>query len=212
MAKNETLKRLLDCGVIAVIRAQTPELAKKMALAANKGGIVGLEITFTVPRADELIAELAKKDDAPYIVGAGTVLDEDTATKAINAGAKFIVGPNFDEDVCRICKENDIPYMAGVLTVNEIVKAMRAGVELCKIFPGSMVSPDYIKAVHGPLPNVKLMPTGGVDLNNAAEWIKCGAAAIGTGSNLTAPAKEGNFDRISELASEYVRIVAEARK
>ena len=212
MGMEETIKRLIDCGVIAVIRGNSPEDAEKTAIAASEGGIVGLEVTFTVPGAEKVIADLAKKQNAPYIVGAGTVLDEKTALVAIEAGAKLIVGPNFDMDICKLCKARCIPYVAGVFTVNEIVMAMKEGVEILKIFPGSAASPDYIKAIHGPLPNAKLMPTGGVDLDNVAEWIKKGAVAVGIGSNLTAPAKKGDFAEVTRLASLYVQKVAEARK
>lgn len=212
MNKNETVSKLLDCGVIAVIRGNSLEEAVKLSKACAEGGIVGLEVTFTVPGAKEVIEALAKEKDASYIVGAGTVLDEATARIAILAGAKFIVGPNFDKGVCELCNLYQVPYMAGVFTINEIVAALKAGVEVCKIFPGSLAGPDYIKAIHGPLPQARCMPTGGVDLENAQEWIKKGAVAIGTGSNLTAPAKNGDYAKVTELAKQYVALVAQARK
>ena len=210
--KSEIIQKLLDCGVVAVIRAKTKEEAMKLADACAKGGIVGLEVTFTVPGAADVIKELAANQDASYIVGAGTVLDGVTAKLAIEAGAKFVVGPNFDGDVCALCKEKGIPYIPGVFTITEIVNAIRHGAELCKIFPGSLAGPEYIKAIHGPLPDVACMPTGGVDLENVGQWIKCGAVAVGTGSNLTAPAKHGDYDKVTELAKLYVSKVAEARR
>ena len=155
---------------------------------------------------------MAAKKDANYIVGAGSVLDEPTARIAILAGAKFVVGPNFDKKVAELCNLYQVPYVAGVFTINEIVEALKAGVEVCKIFPGSLATPDYIKAVHGPLPQAQLMPTGGVDLDNVAEWINKGAVAVGAGSNLTAPAKKGDYDKVTELAKLYVEKVAETRK
>ena len=211
MNKSETIQKLLGCGVIAVIRGSSVEEAVKLSKACADGGIVGLEVTFTVPGAKEVIEELSKDANASYIVGAGTVLDAATARIAILAGAKFIVSPNFDKDVCELCNLYKIPYMAGVFTINEIVAALKAGVEVCKIFPGSLAGPDYIKAIHGPLPQAECMPTGGVDLNNVEEWIKKGAVAVGTGSNLTAPAKHGDFAKVTELAKEYVALVAKAR-
>ena len=212
MKKSEIIKSLLDCGVVAVIRGSSVEEALKLSEACAKGGIVGLEVTFTVPGAEEVIKTLAAKKDANYIVGAGSVLDEPTARIAILAGAKFVVGPNFDKKVAELCNLYQVPYVAGVFTINEIVEALKAGVEVCKIFPGSLATPDYIKAVHGPLPQAQLMPTGGVDLDNVAEWINKGAVAVGAGSNLTAPAKKGDYDKVTELAKLYVEKVAETRK
>lgn len=212
MKKNEIVNKLLDCGVIAVIRGSSVEEAVKLSKACADGGIVGLEVTFTVPGAKEVIEALVKGKGASYIVGAGTVLDAATARIAILAGAQFVVSPNFDKDVCELCNLYQVPYMAGVFTINEIVAALKAGVEVCKIFPGSLAGPDYIKAIHGPLPQANCMPTGGVDLNNVQEWIKKGAVAVGTGSNLTAPAKTGDYAKVTELAKQYVALVAEARK
>ena len=212
MKKNEIVNKLLDCGVIAVIRGSSVEEAVKLSKACADGGIVGLEVTFTVPGAKEVIEALVKEKGVSYIVGAGTVLDAATARIAILAGAQFVVSPNFDKDVCELCNLYQVPYMAGVFTINEIVAALKAGVEVCKIFPGSLAGPDYIKAIHGPLPQANCMPTGGVDLNNVQEWIKKGAVAVGTGSNLTAPAKTGDYAKVTELAKQYVALVAEARK
>lgn len=210
--RSQIIKELVDCGVVAVIRANTIDEAKKLSDAASKGGIRGLEITFTVPGAIDVIEALAADKDAPYIVGAGTVLDAATARLAILKGAKFIVSPAFDKDTCELCNLYDVPYMAGCYTINEIITAMKAGVEVIKIFPGSQASPSYFKAVHGPLPQANLMPTGGVSLSNAKEWIKAGAVAIGTGSDLTAPAKTGNYEEVTAKAAEFVRLVAEARR
>jgi 2-dehydro-3-deoxyphosphogluconate aldolase/(4S)-4-hydroxy-2-oxoglutarate aldolase len=210
--RSQIIKELVDCGVVAVIRANTIDEAKKLSDAASKGGIRGLEITFTVPGAIDVIEALAADKDAPYIVGAGTVLDAATARLAILKGAKFIVSPAFDKETCELCNLYDVPYMAGCYTINEIITAMKAGLEVIKIFPGSQASPSYFKAVHGPLPQANLMPTGGVSLSNAKEWIKAGAVAIGTGSDLTAPAKTGNYEEVTAKAAEFVRLVAEARR
>lgn len=209
--KYEVEKALLDCGVVAVIRANSLEEAIKLSEAVSKGGIVGLEITFTVPGADEVIAKLSEDKKAKYIVGAGTVLDVTTARIAIMKGAKFIVSPSFDKEVAEICNLYQVPYMAGCFTITEIVTALKAGVDIIKIFPGSAATPSYFKAVHGPLPQAQLMPTGGVNLANAKEWIAAGAVAIGTGSDLTAPAKTGDYEEVTKRAEAFVKEVREAR-
>lgn len=210
--KGDTIRKLIDCGVIAVIRAESVEEAIKLSDCCTKGGIVGLEITFTVPGAENVIEELAKGKDKNSIVGAGTVLDPVTARIAIMKGAKFIVSPSFDKEVAEICNLYQVPYIAGCFTITEIITAMKAGVDICKIFPGSQASPSYFKAVHGPLPQANLMPTGGVSIENAGEWIKAGAVAIGTGSDLTGPAKTGNYEEVTNRAKQFVKAVKEARE
>lgn len=209
--KSDIVRDLLKCGVVAVIRANNYEEAKKLADCCVEGGIVGLEITFTVPGAQEVIAKLAAEKNAKYIVGAGTVLDVTTARIAILRGAKFIVSPAFDKEVAEICNLYQVPYMPGCYTITEIVNAMKAGADVIKIFPGSAASPSYFKAVHGPLPQANLMPTGGVDINNAADWIKAGAVAVGTGSSLTAPAKKGDYQGVVDNARAFVEVVAKAK-
>src|SRR5574344_1161093 len=210
--KADIIQNLLKCGVVAVIRANSLEEAQKLADCCVKGGIVGLEITFTVPGADEVIAALAKNKDAGYIVGAGTVLDAPTARIAIMKGAKFIVSPAFDKEVAELCNVYQIPYMPGCYTITEIINALKAGADVIKIFPGSSASPEYFKAVHGPLPQANLMPTGGVSLENVGEWIKAGAVAVGTGGSLTAPAKKGDFEGVVNNAKAFVEEVAKARE
>jgi 2-dehydro-3-deoxyphosphogluconate aldolase/(4S)-4-hydroxy-2-oxoglutarate aldolase len=212
MQKYEIVEKLLGCGVVAVIRANGIEEAQKLCDACVKGGIVGLEVTFTVPGAEEVIDTLAKIKGAKYNVGAGTVLDATTARIAILKGAKFIVSPAFDKEVAEICNLYAIPYMAGCFTITEIITAMKAGVDVIKVFPGSSATPAYFKAVHGPLPQANLMPTGGVSLENAKEWIKAGAVAIGTGGDLTAPAKTGDYDEVTRRAAQFVSLVKEARE
>ncbi len=212
MKKFEIEKKLIDCGVVAVIRANSIEEATCLADAVNKGGIVGLEITFTVPGATDVIKALSAKKGANYIVGAGTVLDAATARIAILNGAQFIVSPAFDKETAELCNVYQIPYMSGCFTINEIIAALKAGVDIIKVFPGSNASPSYFKAVHGPLPQANLMPTGGVSLENAKDWIKAGAIAIGTGGDLTSPAKAGNYEEVTHRAETFVRLVKEARE
>lgn len=210
--KAKVIKELLDCGVFAVIRANTVEEAKKLSFAASDGGIKGLEITFTVPGALDVIEALAKEQTDQFIVGAGTVLDAASARLAILKGAQFIVAPNFDKETCELCNLYGVPYIAGCFTLTEITRALKAGVEIIKAFPGSAVDPKFIKAIHGPLPQANVMPTGGVSLDNVKEWIKCGAVAVGTGSDLTAPAKTGDYAAVTAKAKEFVRLVKEARE
>ncbi len=212
MKKYEVINSLLDCGVIAVIRGNSLEEAKKLCDACVEGGIVGLEVTFTVPGAAEVIKHLAEHNDKGYVVGAGTVLDAATARIAILNGAKFIVSPSFDKETAELCNLYAVPYMSGCFTITEMITAMKAGVDVIKVFPGSSASPSYFKAVHGPLPQANLMPTGGVSLDNAKDWIKAGAVAIGTGGDLTAPAKTGNYAEVTNRAKQFVALVKEARE
>ena len=210
--KADIITRLLDCGVVAVIRGDSLESATKTVDACVAGGIVGLEVTYTVPGATELIKHLSDNNDGSYIVGAGTVLDVTTARTAILNGAKFIVSPAFDHEVAELCNLYQIPYMAGCYTATEIITALKAGVDVIKVFPGSQASPAYIKAIHGPLPQANMMPTGGVSLDNAQDWIKNGAVAIGIGGELTSPAKKGDYAEVTRRAREFIRLVREARE
>jgi len=210
--KFETLNRLCACGVVAVVRAENDDIASKIAQACVAGGLSGIEITFTVPHADHVISSLKEKfSNDQLIVGAGTVLDAVTARIAILNGAEFIVGPNFDLETAKLCNRYQIPYLAGCATVTEIIVAMEAGVDIIKLFPGSAFGPSYVKAVKGPLPQANLMPTGGVSLENVGEWIKAGVVAVGVGSELTGPAKKGDFAGVTTLAKAFVEQVRLAR-
>ncbi len=210
MNSNEIIQAIVDSGVLAVIRANSVDDAVKMATYAAKGGIKGLEITFTVPDADKVIETLVKQG-VDAVVGAGTVLNVETAKLAYSKGAKFIVSPCFDDGVNDFCKEVDIPYFAGCFTPTEIYNAMKKGVKVVKVFPGSVCKPSYFKDVHGPFPYAKLLPSGGVSLENINDWIKNGAVAVSAGSSLTAPAKTGDFEKIIDNAREFVEEVKKAR-
>jgi 2-dehydro-3-deoxyphosphogluconate aldolase/(4S)-4-hydroxy-2-oxoglutarate aldolase len=212
MKKIETLNRLVTSGVIAVIRGDDMLTAVKTAQACSAGGIKGLEITFTIPGADEVISTLVKDKKQDYLVGAGTVLDAPTARYAILKGASFIVSPSFDKEVAEICNLYQVPYIAGCLTPTEVVTALKAGVDIVKVFPGSLAGPEYLKAIHGPLPQANLLPSGGVDLANVADWIHNGAVAVSAGSSLTAPAKTGDFKKVTEIAKAFVAEVKKARE
>ena len=210
--KLKTLKKITDVGVVAVVRAESAEQAIKIAEACREGGIPAIEITFTVPYADEVIRELSKAyKNGEMIVGAGTVLDSETARIAILAGAQYIVSPCLDEETIKLCNRYQIPVMPGCVTIKEMVTAMELGADIIKVFPGELVGPSYIKAVKGPLPQAPLMPTGGVSLENAAEWIKNGGVAVGVGGSLTAGAKTGDYEAVTEMAKKFVAAVQKAR-
>ncbi|WP_404330325.1 bifunctional 4-hydroxy-2-oxoglutarate aldolase/2-dehydro-3-deoxy-phosphogluconate aldolase [Mesobacillus maritimus] len=213
MKKVATLKKLTDCGVVAVVRADSKEEAVKISEACVKGGIYGIEVTFTVQDADAVIKELTSfyKENSEVVIGAGTVLDATTARIAILAGAQYIVSPCFDEETAKLCNLYQIPYMPGCMTITEMKEALAAGVDIVKLFPGNAYGPDFVKSVKAPLPQVNIMPTGGVSLENVDQWIKNGCVAVGVGGNLVAPAKTGEFEKITELAQAYVEKVQAAR-
>lgn len=212
MDKLDVLKKLMDCGVIAVVRANSEEQAMKIVDACIKGGIVGIEITFTVPGAAEIIKTLSKRySPDEVLIGAGTILDAETARTAILSGAQFVVSPCLNEDTVKLCLRYQIANMAGAMTVKEAVECMEAGTDIIKIFPGNLFGAKIIKAIHGPLPQAKMMPTGGVSADNVSEWIHAGAVAVGAGSDLTAGAKTGDYDSIVRIARKMVEEVKKAR-
>lgn len=207
MKKYEVLQRIENVGIVAVVRAENSERAKQIALACMEGGIDSVEITFTVPGAQNVIESLTKEFGDSLLVGAGTVLDSITARIAILAGAKYIVSPSFDLDTAKLCNRYQVPYMPGCMTLTEMVQAMEAGVDIIKVFPGSAFGPDFIKAIKGPLPHASLMPTGGVSLDNVDKWIKNGCVAVGVGGNLT----KGSSEDMTKVAKEFVAKIKEAK-
>lgn len=213
MKRVQLLTKIAEARVVAVIRADSQEEAVEIAKACIQGGIKGIEITFTTPEADKVIEELLMKykDNADIVIGAGTVLDAVTARMALLSGAEFIVSPCFDAETAKLCNLYQIPYMPGCMTVTEIKQALEFGVDIIKLFPGSAFGPDYIKAIKAPLPQVNIMPTGGVSLDNLDQWIKSGCVAVGVGGQLIAPAKNGEYDKITENARLYMQKVEEAR-
>ena len=212
MKKFDVLNRIAEVVVVAVVRANSEKEAIDIATACTNGGVKAIEVTFTVPGADSVIKALKKEIPADkLIVGAGSVLDPETARAAILAGAEFVVAPSFNPEVAFLCNRYQVPYIPGTQTIKEIVTAMEYGCDVIKVFPGDMLGPNFIKDVKGPLPYANLMPSGGVNLENAGEWIKKGAVCISSGSHLTAPAQKGDLEETAKRAAQYVKAVADAR-
>ncbi len=213
MKKYDTLNAIIESGVVAVVRAESKEQGLNIIEAVKKGGIKALEITLTVPGAVDIIKDLVEEyKDEDVIIGAGTVLDPESARACILAGAKYIVSPYFDLETVKMCNRYAVPIMPGVMTPKEVVAALEAGVDICKVFPGNAFGPSIIGAFRGPIPQGNYMPTGGVDLDNAKDWIQQGAVAIGVGSVLTKGAKTGDYEAVTETAKKFVQAVKEARK
>src|SRR5262245_15765185 len=212
MHKWEALSRITKTGLVAVVRAASPDVADGIARACMDGGVGAIEITFTVPGAHEVIAGLRKRFSTDgLLIGAGTVLDEETARIAILAGAQFIVSPALNARAAKLCRRYQIPYMPGAGTAGEVLRALEEGADIVKVFPGEILGPAFVKGVLGPLPHAPLMPTGGVAVDNAADWIRAGCVALGAGSNLTAGAKTGDYGRITETARQFLANIEQAR-
>ena len=212
MDKEKVITRITDVGVVAVVRAENSDKAMRIVDACIEGGIPAIELTFTVPRAHKVIEDLAAKYSSDQIIlGAGTVLDSETARIAMLSGAEYIVSPYFDLETVKCCNRYRVPCMPGAMTIKEVVAAMEAGADIVKIFPGDLFGPKIIKDIKGPIPYAKMMPTGGVDVDNVDQWIKAGAVAVGAGSSLTAGAKTGDYKSITETAKKFVEAVKAAR-
>ncbi|MCQ9210432.1 bifunctional 4-hydroxy-2-oxoglutarate aldolase/2-dehydro-3-deoxy-phosphogluconate aldolase [Granulicatella seriolae] len=213
MKRMSILKKLKDAGVIAVVRANTKEEALKASQAIVDGGIVGIELTYTVPQANDVISELIAiyKDRDDVVIGAGTVLDAITARLAILAGAEYIVSPCFDAETAKLCNLYQVPYLPGCLTITEMQTALKSGVDIIKLFPGSAFGPKMISAFKAPLPHVNIMPTGGVSLENMSDWFEAGVVAVGVGGNLLAPVASGDFAKVKETAQAYTDKLKEIR-
>jgi 2-dehydro-3-deoxyphosphogluconate aldolase/(4S)-4-hydroxy-2-oxoglutarate aldolase len=211
--KIDILNRIVETGVVAVVRAESAEQAINVIDAARKGGIIALELTMTVPGAIDAIKEISRRyAGGDEIIGAGTVLDAETARIAMLAGAEFIVGPVLNPDMIRMCNRYQVNCMPGTMSVSEIMQALELGAAMVKIFPGSLLKPSFIKAVHGPIPYAPLMPTGGVSVENAGEWIQAGAVAVGVGGDLTKEGiAKGDYSLITKKAEAYIKAVRQAR-
>lgn len=213
MIKINTLKALKDCGVVAVVRGDSKEVGVEISKACVKGGVKAIEVAYTNKFANDIIREVSEiyagQDDV--VIGAGTVLDAETARSAMLAGAKYIVSPAFDAETAKICNRYKVPYLPGVMTINEIISAHEAGVDFVKLFPGSAFGQGYVKAIKGPLPYANIMVTGGVNIDNLDSWIKAGVDAVGIGGELNKLGEEGKFDEITSICQGYIAKLNEAR-
>lgn len=210
---SDTLSRILDCGIVAVVRSEKPDQLIQVVESLARGGVTAAEITFTVPEADRVIREVRKALGDRIILGAGTVLDSETARTAILAGAEYLVTPCVNLDVIRLAKRYGKVVMPGGFTPTECLTAWEAGADVVKVFPADVVGPAFFKAMKGPLPQIRLMPTGGVDLTTAESFLKAGACCLGVGSSLVEPkaVAAGDFARLESLAAQYIEIVRKFR-
>jgi len=214
MSKENQLRQVLDCGLVAVIRSPDSQQLVEVARALADGGVSVVEITMSVPNALDVLRQVRQALGDRLLLGAGTVLDAETARAVLLAGAEFIVAPTLNLDVIRLCQRYDKLVMPGAFSPTEVLTAWEAGADIVKVFPADVVGPAYFKALRGPLPQIRLMPTGGVDLNTAAAFLKAGACCLGVGGQLVEPKAiaERNFDRIRDLARQYIATVRKTRE
>jgi 2-dehydro-3-deoxyphosphogluconate aldolase/(4S)-4-hydroxy-2-oxoglutarate aldolase len=213
MTKEDDLRRVLDCGIVAVVRSPDSEQLVEACAALADDGVSVVEITMTVPGALQVLGRVRAALGDRVLLGAGTILDPETARAALLAGAEYVVAPNLNLEVIRVCRRYGKLVMPGAFTPTEILTAWEAGADIVKVFPADVLGPAFFKAVRAPLPQVRLMPTGGVDLKTAADFLRAGACCLGVGGQLVEPkaVAERNFDRIRDLARQYVAVVKEVR-
>ena len=214
MSKPENLQRVLNSGIVAVIRAKSGELLADVAEALLAGGVEVMEVTFTVPNAVSVLEQVADRIGDRILLGAGTVLDTETARFAILAGAEFLVSPATNVKVIEMARRYDKLMLPGAFTPTEVITAWQAGADIVKVFPADIGGPAHLKALRGPLPQVRVLPTGGVNLETAADFLRAGACALGVGGALveSKAVESGNLSRIEDLAKQYVSIVRETRR
>lgn len=204
LKKYEILKKIEQEKIVAIVRVDEADKATKCFDALYKGGINVVEMTFTIPYAHTLLESLSKKFKGEITVGAGTVLDSETARLAIMSGAEFIVSPSFNENVAKLCNRYSVPYFCGINTPTEAITAMEAGVDVVKLFPANNFKPSIIKDLKGPFPNIEVMPTGGVNLQTIKDWLKAGAFACGVGGDLVNGYKTGDYDSVTASAKKFL--------
>ena len=209
MDSTGMLMKLRQEKVVAVIRGKNEEEVLKTVDAVLAGGVNFLEITFTIPNAQNIIAKLAEKyrEEEEVVIGAGTCLDIVTARMAISAGAQFVVCPHFDKEIMKLCNSYRLPVFPGATTVTDMLECLKYGAPVIKLFPGDTFGPSAIKAFKGPLPQADFMPTGGVSVENIHQWLDNGAIAVGAGSVLTKGAQTGDFEQVTEVAKKFVEAV-----
>ena len=212
MEKEKVLTRLVETGVVAVVRADSSDQALRIAEACLAGGVVAIEVTFTVPRARQVIADLRRRfSEDEILLGAGSVLDPETARIAILEGASYVVAPALNLETVRLCHRYRVACMPGAMTVAEVLAVLESGADLIKVFPGEVAGPAFIHGVLGPIPQARMMPTGGVSIDNVGAWIAAGAVAVGVGGQLTSGAKTGEYGKITQAARQFVDAVRRAR-
>ncbi|MCC6605691.1 MAG: bifunctional 4-hydroxy-2-oxoglutarate aldolase/2-dehydro-3-deoxy-phosphogluconate aldolase [Anaerolineae bacterium] len=214
MDKAETLQKIRELGLLAVIRGPSKELTLEMVAALVAGGVTGIEITYTTPNAAEVVAALAQRFGNEIVLGMGTLIEPAQAAEAAQAGAQFLVSPHTEPALAQAMVTTGLPVMMGALTPSEVMASVQLGSDVVKLFPGSLGGPEYMKALKGPFPNVPMMPTGGVDIDNIADWFAAGAVAVGAGSQLCPKnlAAAGKFDEITAIARSFATAVAAARR
>lgn len=213
MSKETDLQRVLDCGIVAVVRSPDSGRLVEVCKALADGGVSVVEITMTVPDALDVVRAARRALGDRVLLGAGTILDPETARAALLAGAEYLVAPTVNLDVIRLCQRYNKLVMPGAFTPTEILTAWEAGADIVKVFPAEVVGPAFFKAIRGPLPQVRLMPTGGVDLTTAAKFLQAGACCLGVGSQMVDPklVAAGDFATLRDLARQYVQIVRDTR-
>src|SRR5438876_576364 len=213
MSKEGQLRQVLDCGIVAVVRSPDSQQLVEVCRALADGGVSVVEITLSVPSALDVLRQVSQALGDRVLLGAGTVLDAETARAVLLAGAEYVVAPTLNLEVIRLCQRYDKLVMPGALTPTEILAAWEAGADIVKVFPAEVVGPAFFKALRGPLPQIRLMPTGGVDLTTAAAFLKAGACCLGVGAQLVEPKAiaDRNFTRIRDLARQYVAVVKQVR-
>ena len=214
MNKKETLEKIKDLGLLAVIRGPSAELTVRMVEALVAGGVLGIEITYSTPGAAGVVRTLAGKFGDEILLGMGTLTAIEQVAEAQDAGARFIVSPHCEEALGGAMVASQLGVMIGALIPSEVMQAYRLGADVVKIFPGSLGGPAYLKALHGPFPHIPMMPTGGVNAENLGDWFAAGAFAVGAGSELCPPAwaKEGRFSEITVRAGEFVKALEKVRR
>jgi 2-dehydro-3-deoxyphosphogluconate aldolase/(4S)-4-hydroxy-2-oxoglutarate aldolase len=212
--KDKNLQTITDCGVVAIVRVSSAREAVDVCMAIARGGVRPIEVTMTVPGAIDAIREFKSAVKEEVLIGAGTVLDPETARACILAGAEFIVSPTLNLEVIKVCRRYSKIIIPGTFTPTEILTAWEAGADIVKVFPASVGGPGYLKDIMGPLPQVKLVPTGGVNLETTPEFIKAGAVAVAAGASLVnkKAVSEQNWDAITETAQKFVAAVKQARR
>ena len=203
--KMEVYQQILDAKIVAVIRGKDSEEALAIAEAAVAGGLKAIELTYTTPNVSRVFDKLA---DSQALIGAGTVLDAETARHALLHGAKFVVSPNFNPEIAKVCNRYNVPYLPGCMTIKEMVQATEWGCDILKLFPANGFEPSFVGSVNGPLPKVRIMPTGGINIKNMNAWLDAGAVAVGIGSDLTKAYRSSGEQGVTQLVKDYLSELA----